>query len=362
MNTTKIEWATHSASYQAGCTKVKKGGGPSACDSCYSIPLSARIERMGGPARYAGVAVVEKGKEPRWTGKVTSDLDAMRRIFDGLAAAKRPRRVFLNSMTDTFHEAVTVDTLDELAANIRLLDSRMRARTGGQHVVMLLTKRPPRMRAFQACYFPAGFPSWLWCGVTVDDQRRADERIRTLLRTEVQRGGVRFLSCEPLLGAVDLEHVPYDVAGKPGTINALTGWPVDRRIHWVISGAESGPHARPSHPEWFRSLRDQCARAGTAFFHKQNGEWLAIDQMDFHERESDLYEPAPEEDPERARRCRVPELVLRTDGNHRRLGDLEAFRSDLPGWPAVHAFRVGKKSAGRLLDGVEHSAVPPERP
>lgn len=340
MGKTAIEWATHTDNYQAGCSKVSP-----ACEHCYAIPQSARIEKMDGPERYNGIAIVETGREPRWTGRVVADLDAMDRIFVGMANAKSSRRTFINSMTDTFHESVPEHVFARLAWNLS------RKELAG-HVVMLLTKRASRLLAFQRRYYPDGLPPWVWVGCTVEDQRRAEERVPDLLQVHAI---VRFVSMEPLLGAVNLTNIAVPggwTHAMGGMHGECVGGPM---INWVIAGGESGPKARPTHPIWARSLRDQCSAADVSFLWKQWGEWAPISEIV----DSDtLYEPHDPENPTRTRRCRVPELILRADGAHKQIGHPESFRSDLPGWPSMHAFRIGKKAAGRTLDGVAHDGLP----
>jgi hypothetical protein len=140
--------------------------------------------------------------------------------------------------------------------------------------------------------------------------------------------------------------------------------PTRSGLDWLIVGGESGHHARPMHPAWARSLRDQCQAAAVPFFFKQWGEWLPIDQMkscDHLYRSNRIAGPHQDQfaiDEDYGRTCIVPQLILRTDGQHKTLLDPLAFRSDLPGWPAMTAFKVGKKHAGRQLDGIEHNEVP----
>jgi protein gp37 len=168
-----------------------------------------------------------------------------------------------------------------------------------------------------------GFPDNVWMGTSVEDQEAANTRIPLLLEVPCH---VRWLSCEPLLGPVNLTrlvaeemNVAYDCLRGKGDWADDTG---GERIHWVIVGGESGTHARPMHPDWARALRDQCASAQVPFFFKQWGEWLDVGMARFFDQ--------------------------RYSGN-----DAIAFDPDCT------VLRVGKKAAGRLLDGVEHSALPP---
>lgn len=168
-------------------------------------------------------------------------------------------------------------------------------------------------------------PANAWIGVSVEDQATAEERIPFLLTTEA---AVRWISAEPLLGPIDLTRIDMLPRVKHDDVlchlNALTGviaGPDDQlpRLDWVVAGGESGPKARPSHPDWFRGLRDQCAEAGVPFLFKQWGEWIAV--------------------PEGARFDPTFAICY---------GDV-----------AEGVFsRVGKKLAGRLLDGVTHDGYP----
>ena len=182
-------------------------------------------------------------------------------------------------------------------------------------------------------------PRNVWIGTTVEDQTRADERIPLLLSIPAK---VRFLSCEPLLGLVDLRHVQHDrvveidsLTGDHGVYRPLQGRS-EARIHWVICGGESGPEARPMHPDWALSLRNQCAAAGVPFLFKQWGEWLP----------AEVSAPVM---PSEIRR-----ITVRTP-----IKDPGPQRPEFHDWPdgAVSA-RVGKKAAGRLLDGREWNEFP----
>jgi protein gp37 len=269
---------------------------------------------------------------------------------------KKPRRMFVGSMGDLFHE----DVPDEFIARIwwvmgqcagYLDPSRYRG-----HTFLILTKRPERMQkwlngwndgetrrqwieSFGAVYdwmsgpkyWPDVFPN-VWLGVTAENQQRADERIPILLQIPA---AVRFVSVEPMLGPVDLTQI--DIGGNVW-INSLTGdcksyhpyggmWKINEsknKLDWVICGGETGPGARPMHPEWARSLRDQCQAAGTPFFFKQWGKYISISQM--------------------------PEDTYRAWDIHH--GTEVGWEHDKPVW------KVGKKFAGRLLDGREHNEYP----
>jgi len=202
----------------------------------------------------------------------------------------------------------------------------------------------------------------VWLGVSVEDQTRADERIPHLLNTPA---AVRFISAEPLLGPVDLGRMGAATRlGKETALDCLTGdyltgksrlsdgahrTPFLPRLDWVITGGESGPGARPMHPDWARGLRDQCAAAGVPFFFKQWGEWLGCDQFDFAVQIND--------DPG----------ISRFD--HREWEDdgwSEHFRPDWQYWESVCTSqvvcRVGKRAAGHTLDGETYHNWPATTP
>jgi protein gp37 len=224
------------------------------------------------------------GRQPRWTGEVRL---VPERLADPLRWRK-PCRVFVNSMSDLFHERLDEEEIDLVFAVMLLAP---------HHTFQVLTKRPDRMRSYlsdRALYErvvnaadrfrreaprlnqigisdPASHPSaWIWLGVSVEDQATADERIPVLLETPA---AIRFVSYEPALGPINLRRV---VLHAPIYLDALGGWrfqeggDIDTRLlDWVIAGSESGPGARPAELDWFRSVRDQCADAGVPFFFKQ---------------------------------------------------------------------------------------------
>jgi protein gp37 len=302
-----IEWTDATWNPVTGCSKVSAG-----CTNCYAERLSHRFKWTDKPwnAAYAAENVKlhpERLEEPlRW---------------------RKPRKVFVNSMSDLFHEQVPFEFI------ARVFD--IMAQTP-EHTYQILTKRPARMKEFIEQYVPENLAPYplpnVWLGVSVENQQAADERIPLLLQTSA---AVRFLSCEPLLGPVNLEKYfdPSGLCGTCGDYN-LSCWcqsfPMDEhgyvKIDWVIVGGESGPNARPMHPDWVRSLRDQCKAAGVAFLFKQWGEWFPRDQWEDN-----------------------PELVLPDDDVAYIDGPRTHVFEDLGGVYPVH--RVGKKAAGRMLDG-----------
>lgn len=318
-----IEWTDATWNPITGCSVVSPG-----CTNCYAMKLAGtRLQHH--PSR-AGLTVDSKAG-PVWNGQLRFNEDWL----DQPLKWKRPRMIFVCAHGDLFHESVPDEWIDRVFAVMALAP---------QHTFQVLTKRAERMRRYMqqpdtvrriyelACdmcierrlrvvllapgvadpEIALSFPRvqlgrWpianVWLGVSVEDQKRADERIPHLLATPA---AVRFLSCEPLLGPIDRIDMPC--------------------MHWVIVGGESGPGARPMHPAWARALRDQCARAGVPFFFKQWGAWKHM--------------------PERSHvRDFLPE-------------EWQRVHSQMDGVRPALMFNIGKKAAGRLLDGVEHNAMP----
>lgn len=337
---THIEWTDATWNPLAGCTRASAG-----CDHCYAATMARRLEFMaqadidagrdpGRKRKYIGTTNKNKGGHVHFNGTINLDLEALGEPFTW----KRPRRVFVNSMSDLFHKDVPFGFVDRVFGVMAATP---------QHTYQVLTKRPERMaeylntqgrdtlvwiEAYSAALSPElkhNKPQWplpnVWIGTSVEDQRAADERIPALLQAPAV---VRFLSCEPLLGVVRLNPEWLFCPGREyghgmNLTSAHAGGCCDRhpRIHWVIVGGESGPGARPMHPDWARSLRDQCARADVAFFFKQWGEYLPFDQ------------------------CANAGV---------RMSTVDAMNYAFTGAPV----RVGKKQAGRALDGREWNEMP----
>jgi len=257
-----IEWTDATWNPLRGCSRVSEG-----CRNCYAERIAARFSGPGQP--YEGLAE-RTAKGPRWTGKVALIESA---LYHPLRWRK-PRRIFVNSMSDLFHQDVPDEWIDRVFAVMALAP---------QHTFQVLTKRPERMGAWFATGLDTReedvatamrridinsgfFTDWplpnVWLGTSVEDQPTADARIPHLLAAPA---AVRFVSAEPLLGPVDLTVYMF---GAHQTEE--TDW-IARRLDWLIVGGESGPGARPMHPDWARSLRDQCAAASVPFFFKQWG-------------------------------------------------------------------------------------------
>ncbi len=214
---TTIEWTNMTWNPVTGCTKISQG-----CKHCYAERMAKRLEARGSPRYEHGFQLT-----------IHADLVDLPRRW------RRPRMIFVNSMSDLFHKEVP----EEFVA--RVFDTMERA---NWHTFQILTKRSSLMRDFlRRRYGASRGPAHIWCGVSVEDGLRTS-RIRHLRQAPA---GIRFLSIEPLVGPVGR----LDLDG----------------IDWVIVGGESGPRARPMDPEWVREVRDQCVVAGVAFFFKQWG-------------------------------------------------------------------------------------------
>lgn len=338
---TGIEWTDETWNPVTGCTKVSPG-----CDHCYAETF---YERFNGKGSFSNIKLhSERLAQPlRW---------------------RKTRRVFVNSMSDLFHADVPAEFIAEVFAVMAACP---------QHTFQILTKRHARMRSLLSSSSFASdvrarqgkgvrargglFDEWplpnVWLGVSVESQQWADIRVPALLDTPA---AIRFLSCEPLLGPVDLAsslpaatcrcgHLETDHSSGHRTEGCQGGngsWenPIcgcrklrgeqahnlgdpyaNHGLHWVIAGGESGPDARPMHPDWARSLRDQCTNANVPFFFKQWGSWAPTGH-------TGIGRPAPGA-------TYVGDPV-----------DEHGFR--------VEMRRVAKKAAGRELDGREWSQYP----
>lgn len=294
---TKIQWTDETWNPIVGCSLVSPG-----CTNCYAMRMAARLSRMRA-AHYSRLTLRSQGG-PVWSGKVTLAPDSI--MLEPLRWRK-PRRVFVNSMGDLFHEEVPDDWIDAVFAVMALTP---------EHTYQILTKRPKRMAdycrtspadgALEAAYklglvgvdrygaphspgladaFANGPLANVWLGVSAEDQTRADERIPILLDTPA---AVRFVSAEPLLGPIDFTRLTTRYRQRqsaPDYIDALRGYADEghgeydgvfqrtttARLDWVIVGGESGPNHRPFNPDWARAIRDQCRSYDVPFFMKQLG-------------------------------------------------------------------------------------------
>ena len=306
----KIEWTDHTFNPWIGCTKVSP-----ACDHCYA--------EVSTPSRTLGVTW--GAGQPR---RRTSDANwALPERWNAQAEAfhaqhGRRQRVFCASLADVFDNEVDPQWRHELFALIKATPNLD---------WLLLTKRIGNASklvdpsAFEAC------PN-IWLGATICNQEEADRDIPKLLAVPAR---VRFLSIEPLLERVNLHPwlCKHGDASKPE--QRMSSWCTPAgQLHWVIVGGESGHQARPMHPDWARSLRVQCAVAGVPFLFKQWGEWLPMSHQ------------TGGADPEQ-RQCHIWPDGRAYDGEREEMTPACAQLS-----------RVGKKAAGRLLDGVQHDGYP----
>ncbi len=323
-----IEWTDETWNPVTGCTKVSQG-----CKNCYAERI---YERFHPGQKFTTVRT--------HTSRLQIPIHW-----------KKPRMIFVNSMSDLFHESVDPDFIAQV---FRIMEQTP------HHTYQILTKRPAQMLAwFKAYNAEKPLPN-VWLGVSVEDQKTANERIPLLIQVPA---AVKFLSCEPLLGLINLaesigesedddwyevnllqdandDHEPEELIEE---CEAESDWinygsdlvtnpewkewhswrrwragmfKLGRKIDWLICGGESGPHARPMHPNWARELRDQCEVASIPFFFKQWGEFI--------------YNEAPSN---------------------------SVFSDNSPVPPTMNPVaytRVGKKRAGHLLDGQEYRQFP----
>lgn len=344
---THIEWTDATWNPVTGCTKVSQG-----CKHCYAERDWKRLS-------------AHREKPNAYTGRAFTDVMCHPERLAQPLRWRAPRRIFVNSMSDLFHPDVPDAFIDQVFAAMALAP---------QHTFQVLTKRPARMREYMslgdrrelvACRAYALLGGvmhaldemeWplnnVWLGVSIEDQSTADERIPLLIRT---RAAVRWVSGEPLLGDVTLdpdwltgqyldhaEDCTDDLCALNGDIHSCVGVVLPQQgVDWVVTGGESGPNARPSNPNWFRRLRDQCAAHGVPFLFKQWGEW------------------AP------ARQIPHGTALKAEDIGHfpKDGGEFETFaRRPIPGDIGYRMGRIGKRRAGRLLDGITHDAYPEGRP
>lgn len=358
-----IEWTDHTFNAIVGCTKVSPG-----CEFCYAErDMDLRLGRASwGPRGTRTMTSDANWKAPlRWNQKA-GELGVRYKVFtaslsdvfedwqgpivdhNGKMVAKWPDGTLVSS-DDSVPPRIPGGvqshwiTMDDVRRRLfKLIDATTNLDW------LMLTKRPENIeKMWPYAGVVDSRPSVgvgyyrpnVWLGTSVENQKYADERIPELLKCR-DLSPVLFLSCEPLLGAVNLLYPESLYPGGPATCCSgfecgCMGLPIDPPalgsnfggIDWVIAGGESGPHARPSHPSWFRSIRDQCQSANVPFHFKQWGEWLPIDHA------------SPEHD------GAIESGVWRGEKND---------PNDLP----MLTLRVGKKRAGRVLDDRTHDGFP----
>jgi protein gp37 len=269
---TKLTWTDATWNPVTGCDKVSQ-----ACKNCYA---ERDWERLS------------KKEDSVYFGRKFTDVQCHEERLDIPTRWTKPRKIFVNSMSDVFHPDIPLSFITQMYSQMAM---------NSHHIFQILTKRPHRMMAIYEDWAAkndtyATLPN-VWLGVSVEDQKSADERIPLLL---VTNAAVKWLSIEPLLGPIDLVNDRDNFDKLPDYLK-LVGMdcvPLD----WIVVGGESGPNARPLSPDWVRTIRDDCKRLSIPFLFKQWGEWAP--------RENDSM------------------------------------------------VRVGKKNAGRLLDGVEYNEYP----
>jgi protein gp37 len=289
MGKTSIEWTDASWNPIVGCSPVSPG-----CANCYAERLAAT--RLKNHPDYKGLSERPEGCYARWNGQVRF----LPERLDEPQRWKKPKRIFVCDMGDLFHESVKDEWIARIVKVMLWCP---------QHTFQILTKRADRMRQVMSGFVEYSTPFKgkplpnVWLGVSAENQHFADERIPLLLETPA---AVRWISAEPLLGPVTGIGT-RDFGG----------------INWVVCGGESGANARPMHPDWARSLRDQCQAAGVPFFFKQWGQWLPVGQG--------MWSP----------------------------GEAKAYAAW--NWMNCEMVKVGKKAAGRQLDGREWNEFPTGR-
>lgn len=366
--TSTIEWTDATWNPITGCSVVSPG-----CTNCYAMKL-AGTRLQNHPSRKGLTRPSKAG--PVWTGEVRLNAEWL----DQPLRWKRPRRIFVCAHGDLLHESVPDEWIEGIFGIMA---------AAPHHNFQVLTKRADRMRRFmqnatldrcqaelctgtrwpasdlllkRTLYLNGPWPlPNVWLGVSAEDQKRAYERIPHLLATPAAE---RFVSLEPLLGPINLTDIDYNIfldsiARKPRENPNDPDWPAMRydtlrghmkgpddvglpKLDWVIAGGESGPGARPMHPDWVRSLRDQCAAAGVPFFFKQWGAW------------------GPDAGPGRngddpIMDARAPCAVWH--GTHWKIAP-NGYTPATDAGDGEWVYRVGKKAAGAMLDGREWREMP----
>lgn len=312
---TKIEWTDATWNPITGCSVVSPG-----CTNCYAMRLAGT--RLRNHPSRAGLTRDSKAG-PVWTGDVRFNEDWLIQPLNW----SRRRMIFVCAHGDLFAENVPDEWIDQVFAVMALAP---------RHTFQVLTKRADRMRDYfreliitrrrwenvirqklgRSSSPPPVLPN-VWLGVSVEDQRRAHERLADLTQTPA---ALRWISAEPLISALDVR-------------------PWLSQLHWVVAGGESGPAARPMHIEWIRGLRDQCKVAGVPFLFKQWGSWIIASHDNGH-----------------TDSCMATNDAIWLDVDGR-----QAKPSCNGMAEPIGMFRVPKSRAGRLLDGVEHNAFPEVR-
>lgn len=374
-----IEWCDSTFNPWIGCTKVSP-----ACDHCYAerdFDHRFHVVQWGAGQERKRIAPANWRKPVLWNAQPfyecelcgwrgdTPEMGFPGSILENLASCpscdaihvrEARRRVFCASLADWLDNEVPIEWLVDLLDLIRsapnldwlLLTKRIgNWQTRIEAVIREIDgDEPCELRSWLWSWINDSPPRNVWLGATICNQTEADRDIPKLLSTPA---AVRFVSIEPMLGPVDLWSM---TTADGATYNALSEWmipgtdPLERRIDWVIVGGESGPKARPMHPDWARGLRDQCAAAGVPFLFKQWGEWCPRSAC-YHTFEDGR--SLADEDPGATR---WPCIRLNENGSDGRRLENE------DGGSSAYMQRIGKKAAGRLLNGVEHNGFPGVQP
>ncbi|MDD5249680.1 MAG: phage Gp37/Gp68 family protein [Rhodocyclaceae bacterium] len=342
---TGIFWTDATWNPVTGCQKVSSG-----CKYCYAERDWARLAA---------------NPKTRYYGRDFTDVQWHLDVLDQPLRWMKPRRIFVCSMSDLFHEAVP----DLVIADVFAVMAAAR-----RHTFQVLTKRPQRaadlmnakhfLEKVEEALALHSDDALVWplpnveFGVTTENQDAANERVGLL---QMIPAAVRWVSVEPLLGAIDFRWLPVEACASEccgmQRLNGLTGAAIcdlsgqvfDRgpRIDWIVAAGESGPKARPMHPDWVRGLRDQCATASVPFLFKQWGEWVPRSAC-YHTFEDGT--SCADRDPE----CKLLGPVVRLT----KLGNDGSQLKNSGEGDSVYLQRIGKKAAGRLLDGREWNEYP----
>ncbi len=323
MENSHIEWTNHTFNPWWGCMKVSEG-----CKNCYAETLDNRYHNAD--PHWGPNSPRKEMSDKHWAQPFLWDEKARKA---GVQA-----KVFCASMADVFEVSDDPVVINGRTRLFNIIENTPNL------IWQLLTKRPENIINSIPESWRYFFPDNVWIGTSVENQKAADERIPYLLSVPAK---VRFLSCEPLLGPLDLTNIPCQIPewfplkfqkNEIEHLDCLAGYksfpgndrdlcPINSEIHWVIAGGESGHGARPMHPDWATSLRDQCANAEVSFFFKQWGEYLPKCQIEKRPN-TDFYGKP---------------IHLPSPNNPDKINTY---------------YKLGKKEAGSLLNGVEYKQFP----
>lgn len=370
----EISWTDATFNPWEGCTKISP-----ACANCYAEARANHYQTVKwGPEAAGGTRRVTSEKywyEPhRWNRQAVTNWNLWKEHAQGGSPPPARMRVFCASLADVFEDwkgrmlttkgtpfwcvqgswsnselPLVYENFDTQAGRIRAAEENARLLTMNDFRErlfdlieetpnldwLLLTKRPENvLKMVPLPWIDHGFPANVWMGATAERQEEYDKRLPFLEEIPAK---VRFLSCEPLLGPIDLGIRPSGAGLKVPAID------------WLISGGESGDKARPVHPDWIRSLRDQCELAKIAYHFKQWGEWCPSDRTDEQRRQLPSVES--QHIPGLMVPAKVQFKVVKPDGGNRLFQANGTFSGEGPAQEDAWMLRLGKKVAGRELDG-----------